>query len=189
MLPEEHAGFRDGYSTVDHIFSLYAMVQKLYVAFIDYRKCFGSINRQALFKTLEYNGITGTFLNAIKALYTTVLAAVRNNGETSNYFQCLIGLKQGCLLSPKLFTIFIAEVSKFINAHAKNGVQFMPGLKTIHHLFFADDAILVSDTISDLQNKLNLIKMQSERLGLEVNLDKTQIVVFRKDGHLSKYEH
>ena len=52
----------------------------------------------------------------------------------------------------------------------------MPGLKKIHHVFFADDAILVSDTItSGLQNKLNLIKMRSERLGLEVNLDKTQI--------------
>ena len=111
--------------------------------------------------------------------------AIRNNGETSNYFQCPIGLKQGCLLSPKLFTIFIAEVSKFINAHAKHGVLFMPGLKTIHHLFFADDSILLSDTISGLQCKLNLIKMQSERLGLEVNLDKTQIVVFRKGDHLS----
>ena len=64
----------------------------------------------------------------------------------------------------------------------------MPGLKTTHHLFFSDDAILVSDTISGLQNKLNLIEMQSEWLGLEVNLDKIQIVL-RKGGHLSKYEH
>ena len=52
----------------------------------------------------------------------------------------------------------------------------MPSLKIIHHLFFADDAILVSDSIRGLQNKLNLIEMQSERLGLEVNLDKTQII-------------
>ena len=61
----------------------------------------------------------------------------------------------------------------------------MPGLKIIHHLFFADDPILVSDTISGPQNELNLIKMQSERLRLEVNLDKTQIFVFKKGGHLS----
>ena len=170
LLPEEQAGFRESYSTVDDIFSLYAMVQKqfsknqkLYVAFIDYRKCFDSINRQALFKTVECNGITGTFLNPIEVLYTTVLAAVRNNSETSNYFQCPIVFKQGCLLSPKLFTIVIAEVSKFskiINPHATHGVQFTPGLKTTHHFFFADDAILVSDTFSGLQNKLNLIEMQ-----------------------------
>ena len=154
LLPEEQAGFREGYSTVDHDFSLYAMVQKqfsknekLYMVFIDYRKCFDSIIRTALFKILECNGITGNFLSAIKALYTSVLAAVRNDGETSYYFQCPNRLKQGRLLSPKLFTIFTAEVSKFINAHAKHGVQFMPGLKTIHRLFFADCPILVLGTI------------------------------------------
>ena len=66
----------------------------------------------------------------------------------------IIGLKQGhLLLSPKLFSIFIAEVSKFINAPAKHGVQFTPGLETTHLLFFADDAILVLDTISGLQKK------------------------------------
>ena len=42
--------------------------------------------------------------------------------------------------------------------------------------------------IIDTQKKLILIEMQPERLGLEVNLDKTQIVVFRKGGHLSKFE-
>ena len=138
--------------------------QKLYVAFIDYRKCLYSINRQALFKTLECNGINGTFLNAIKAFYTTVLAAVRNNSETSNYFQCPNRLKQGCLLSPKLYTLFTAEVSKFINVHAKHDSSIYARSKNNPRLIFrADDAILVSDSISGLQNKLNLIKMLSER--------------------------
>ena len=51
---EEQAGFRAGYSTVDHIFSLYAMVQKyllkhikLYVAFVEFKKAFDSVNRNA----------------------------------------------------------------------------------------------------------------------------------------------
>ena len=86
-------------------------------------------------------------------VYTTVLAAVRNNGETSYYFQCSNRLKHGCLLSPKLFTIFTAEASKFINTHAKHRVQLMPGV----NLFFADDAILVPGTISGLKNKLNRV--------------------------------
>ena len=52
---EEQAGFRAGYSTVDHIFSLYATVQKyllkhtkLYLAFVDFKKAFDSVNRNAL---------------------------------------------------------------------------------------------------------------------------------------------
>ena len=142
------------------------------MAFIDYSKCFDSINRQTLFKTL---GITGNFLNAIKALYTTVLAAVRNNGEMSNYFQCSIGLKQGCLLSPNYLQYLSQKFQSLLMLMLST--EFMPGLKAIHHLFFVDDAILLSDAISGLQNKLNLIEMQSERLVLEVNLDKTHIVV------------
>ena len=54
IIPEEQAGFREGYSTIDHIFSLYAMIQKqftkdrkLYVCFVDYKKAFDSVNREA----------------------------------------------------------------------------------------------------------------------------------------------
>ena len=195
IIPEEQAGFRAGYSTIDHIFSLYAMItrqfsknQKLYVAFIDYRKCFDSINREALFNVLERNGIRGNFLKAIQGIYTSLLSCVRNNGELSEYFECPIGLKQGCLLSPKLFSIFISEVSKYLDAHGKHGIQLIPGGKIIHHLLYADDNILVSDTPSGLQSKLNIIHSQSERLGLEVNLDKTKIIVFRKGGYLGRHE-
>ena len=55
---EEQAGFRAGYSTLDHIFSLYAMVQKhttLYVAFVDFKKAFDSVNRNALWSVLRKN--------------------------------------------------------------------------------------------------------------------------------------
>ena len=53
----EQAGFREGYSTIDHIFSLYAMIKKqftkdrkLYVTcFVDYRKAFDYVDREALF--------------------------------------------------------------------------------------------------------------------------------------------
>ena len=110
ILPEEQGGFREGYSTIDHVFSLYAMIvsqfsknKKLYVAFIDYKLCFDSVNRDAMFKVLEQKGITGNFLNAIKSIYNSVLAAVRIKGETSNYFNCPFGVRQGSLLSPRIF--------------------------------------------------------------------------------------
>ena len=48
---------------------------------------------------------------------------------------------------------------------------------------------LISDTISGLQTKLNILYDQCLRLGVDINLDKTNIIVFRKGGKLSKYEH
>ena len=194
-LPEEQAGFREGYSTIDHIFSLYAMIQKqfnkdrkLYVCFVDYRKAFDSVNREALFNILERNGISGDYLEAIKGIYKSVLAAVKQDGKYSEYFNCPSGLKQGCLLSPKLFTIFMTEISKALNEDGKHGIQFLSNYPLIFHLLFADDLSLVSDTVSGLQNQLNILKTQSDRLGLELNLTKTQVVVFRKGGYLSKHE-
>ena len=195
ILPEEQAGFRKGYSTVDHMFTLYAMTvkqfsknRKLYAAFVDFKKCFDLVNREALFITLERNGITGNMLNSIKAIYHNVFAAVRCNGELSDFFECTTGLKQGCLMSPKLFCIFATEISRQLNAHGIHGIQFLPGSSVIHHLLFADDTVLISDTITGLQNKLNILYNQCKRLGIEVNLDKTNIVVFRKGGYLSKFE-
>ena len=195
ILPEEQAGFRKGYSTVDHMFTLYAMItkqfsknRKLYVAFVDFRKCFDLINRDALFTILERNGITGNMLNSIKGMYERVSAAVRCNYELTDFFDCPVGLKQGCLMSPKLFCIFATEISRHLNSHGKHGIQFLPGAAVIHHLLFADDTALISDTITGLQSKLNILYSQCKRLGIEVNLSKTNIVVFRKGGHLSKYE-
>lgn len=195
IIPEEQAGFREGYSTIDHIYTLYAMIQKqfsnnrkLYVAFIDYRKCFDSINRNALFHILESNGIQGNMLNMIKSLYLNVLTSVRNNGDYSEYFECPIGLKQGCILSPTLFSIFMTELSRVLNDEGKHGIQLLTGKAVIFHLLYADDIALISDTPTGLQNQLNVLNAQGTRLGLEVNLNKTKIIVFRKGGHLSKHE-
>ena len=195
ILPVEQAGFREKYSTVDHIFTLYAMInkqfsmdRKLYVAFVDYSKCFDTVNKHALFNVLEKNGITGSILECIKSIYENVFACIKNCDEFSAFFECPIGLKQGCMLSPRLFTIFISEVSKALNSTCSSGFQFLSNLAIIHHLFFADDIILVSDTAQGLQQKLNILEQQSKRLGVTVNLEKTKIIVFRKGGFLSKYE-
>ena len=195
ILPEEQAGFRKGYSTIDHIFSLYAMIsmqfsknKKLYVCFVDFQKAFDSINREALFRILEQNGITGNFLLTIKSIYQSVSAAVRHEDELSDYFDCPTGLKQGCLLSPKLFSIFMTEISYALNNECDNGIQFLPNCKIIFHLLFADDIILVSDSVEGLQHQINILQVQTQRLGLQINKKKTQIVVFRKGGRLARKE-
>ena len=166
----------------------FSMDRKLYVAFVDYSKCFDIVNKHALFNVLEKNGITGSILECIKSIYENVFACIKNHDEFSEFFECPIGLKQGCMLSPRLFTIFISEVSRVINSTCSSGIQFLSNLAIIHHLFFADDIILVSDTAQGLQQKLNILEQQSKRLGVKVNLDKTKIIVFRKGGFLSKYE-
>ena len=166
----------------------FANDRKLYVAFIDFRKCFDSINRNALFHVLESYGIEGRMLDMIKSIYANVSAIVRNNGECSDCFICPTGLKQGCILSPTIFTIFMTEISRIFNNEGKNGIQLLVCKSIIYHLLYADDIALISDTPFGLQNQLNILHTQSVRLGLEVNLGKSKIIVFRKGGHLGKHE-
>ena len=64
--------------------------------------------------------------------------------------------------------------------------ELLPGPIELFLLLFADDAALLSTTISGLQNQLNALKLCCEYLKLNVNKDKTKIVVFRKGGHLSR---
>ena len=54
--------------------------------------------------------------------------------------------------------------------------------------FFADDVALLATTPCGLQNQLDSLKVCCDRLKMEVNKDKTKVMVFRKGGHLSKHE-
>ena len=77
----QQAGFRAGYSTIDHSFTLYALVQrylqkntKMYLAFVDFKKAFDTVNRNALWAVLRKSGVNGKLHRAIKCIYSSVLA-------------------------------------------------------------------------------------------------------------------
>ena len=196
IVVEEQAGFREGYSTVDHIFTLYALVQKhlnnntkLYVAFVDFHKAFDSINRNKLWNILRNNGVNGRLYRAIRGVYNTVIACVRDRNMYTNCFPCPKGVKQGCVLSPLLFSFFINELAVDMTSNGKHGIQMVPGYVELFLMLFADDIILLSSTPIGLQHQLNVLKQNADRLSLNVNLEKTNIIVFRKGGYLSINEN
>ena len=72
---EQQAGFRAGYSRLDHIFTHYGLVQKhlqrhskFYVAFVDFKKAFDSVNRNALWAVLRKSGVNGKLYRALMPL-------------------------------------------------------------------------------------------------------------------------
>ena len=114
VLHDAQAGFRKGRSAIDHIFTLHAGIEKhlskntkLYVAFIDFRKAYDTVDRQILWDVLMKSGVSGRMCKVIQSMYETVQACVMSGsgseGGLSDYFCCLQGLKQGCILSPVLF--------------------------------------------------------------------------------------
>jgi len=94
------------------------------------------------------------------------------------------GLLQGCVLSPLLFSLYIADIEKVLKNEGSPGIK----LKCNHHLhilLFADDMVLLSTSPVFLQRKINTLQAYFSSLGLEVNLAKTKIVIFRKGGRVA----
>ena len=95
------------------------------------------------------------------------------------------GLKQGEVCSPVLFSLFINELTKDIIENGKHGIQLAPDLTELLIFLFADDVVLLSDSVFGLQTQLNVLFNTAKRLDLIVNLNKSNIVVFRNRGHLT----
>ena len=192
---EYQAGFKKGYSTVDHMFTLMACVQKqltlhrkLYVAFIDFQKCFDSINRNLLWPVLLKNGVKGKLFGCIRSMYFSVKARVRCGAKLTDIIHCSAGVKQGDNCSPILFSIFINELAIEVIRQGKHGVNFLVDTFELFILLLADDVVLLSETPVGLQRQLNSLQIASVSLGLKVNMDKSNIVVFRNGGYLGMGE-
>lgn len=199
ILGEDQAGFRNGYSTADHIFSLKALIdlflfqkKRLYAAFVDYQKAFDSVQRNLLWvKLLSYN-INGNLLNVVRNLYKNAKSCIMINNVKSDYFNCSVGVRQGENLSPLLFALFINDMSDYLSKYY-TGINNTADLATvfckdhayeayfkIFLLLYADDTVLLSESINDLQGALTGLHAYCKDWGLTVNTSKTKVVVFSR---------
>jgi hypothetical protein len=191
---QEQAGFRKGFRTTDNVFVLYTLINRylsrkkgrVYVAFVDFRKAFDSVNHQFLISKLRDAGITGNILDVLQSMYLQLNAHVKTPVGVTKSFPCASGVQQGSLLSPFLFNLFLNNLSHKLNS--VNIQEIKIGECYISHLLYADDLALISDTVFGLQRQLNILADYCSDWGLSVNIDKTKIMVFRRGGQLKRIE-
>ena len=117
IIDESQAGFRKNYSTMYNIFVLMSLVHKylckardrLYCIFIDFSKALDSIRHDKLWEALQRNGINGKFLEVLKPMYSKLKSCVKIGDILTQYFDCTIGTRQGCVGSLKCFSLFIND--------------------------------------------------------------------------------
>ena len=109
------------------------------------------------------------------------------NGNTE-FFTCPNRLKQGCILSPMLFSLLVQEITNEIRNRGGYGIQLTPDMVELSILLFADNIVLIADTVFELQNKLYVLYEDVTKLGLIVIIDKSKVLVFRKGGRLAGIE-
>jgi hypothetical protein len=98
------------------------------------------------------------------------------------------GVRQGCILSPLLFSIFLSELQVQFDACGARGIDTFADPVGILMLMYADDIAIVSDSVSDLQKKINCLEMYCKKWGLTVNMSKTNVVVFKNGGFVKNIE-
>ena len=119
-------------------------------------------------------------------LYAGQETTVRTGRETTDYFQIGKGVHQGWILSPCLFN-FYAEYTMW-NARldeAQAGIK-IAGRNT-NNLRYADDTTLVAEN-KELKSLLMKVKEESEKVGLNLNIQKMKIMASRKDHPITSWQ-
>ena len=152
--------------------------KKIFSCFVDFRKAFDLVPRDILLQKLLKYGINGKFFNIIRNIYTKDEACVKLKGKLSPSFDINIGVRQGCILSPLLFNIFLCDLAKSL-------LEFnCPALGNINSLFWADDLVMFSESETGLQRLLNVLEGYCKENELVINTKITKCMIFNSSGRL-----
>lgn len=82
----------------------------MYVAFMDLEKAYDRVDREAMWNVMRLYGVGGRLFQAMKSFYKGSKACVRIGNEVSDSFPVRVGLRQGCVMLPWLFKLFVDRI-------------------------------------------------------------------------------
>ena len=209
ILPETQCGFRADRSTVDMVFSARQVIEKcreqhrdLYIAFVDLAKAFDSVDRCLLWKILEKCGCPPKIIDIVRQLHDGMNVRVKVSGDLSDPFAVSRGVKQGCTLAPVLFNTYVQCITLLLSTSVSENAKLNINYRTDRSLFelnklkaktkiarssfnelqYADDCALLSHSPDDLQVALSQMAHLYERMGLQINVKKTEVMQFHAES-------
>ena len=158
--------------------------KNIYFWFIDYVKAFDYVDHKKLWKILKEMGIPDHLTCLLRNLYAGQEATVRTGHGTTDWFQIGKGVCQGCILSPGLFNLYTQSIMRNAGLEeAQAGIKIAG--RNINNLRYADDTTLMPESEEELKSLLMKVKVESEKAGLKVNIQKTKIMA---SGPITSWE-
>ena len=199
VVPDSQCGFHSGRGCVDMIFCTRQFVEKarehntkIYMLFVDLRKAYNSVPRQALWMVLQKYGVPPVMVNLVKYLHDGMKAEVRIDGNVTPEIEVQNGLGQGSTIAPTLFNLYFnLAIESWRQRCQPFGVDVLykcsgrlvgersrrPSTLTATELLFADDAVGGSTTRESIERSPHTLDEVVSEWGLAMSIPKTKVLV------------
>ena len=186
-------GFKRNHSTDQCIYVLKEIIDayrvlngSVFTCFLDASKAFDRVNHSILFGKLSNRGIPQYVIRILSYWYENQQMCVRWGGTCSTFFGVTNGVRQGSILSPYLFNIYVDDLSVALNACR---VGCCVGKVIINHLMYADDLVILAPSVAGLSKLLSICEIFGESNDIIFNKKKSASLYFiskmLKGAHLS----
>ena len=181
-IPDAQHGFRPGRGCPEVILSLRELSElrraqglQTFAAFLDVSKAYDTVWRDGLMSKLKEAIGSGTIWHVLNNWYRDDRSCIYLEGTRSSWWTNLLGVKQGDILSPLLYSLFISDI---VSALRERRLGVTVNGKLICILLYADDITLLADSAEQLQQMLNVVAQFAQKWRFAFNHAKSKVMVF-----------
>ena len=177
-------GFKSSHSASHAIFALRSCIEyytkygsNVFVTFLDCSKAFDTISHYGIFLKLMERSVPLCFLRIIIYLFLNLKSRCQWRGSYTEYFDVLTGTKQGGVISPRIFTMYVDDMVIYLK---KRGIGCHIIDLFLACIFYADDLCLLAPTRGAMQEMLDICNEYCREYCLTFNVKKSKSLIFGK---------
>ena len=184
VIGEEQNGFREDKRGKYNIYIIREIIdvhkrerKPLYLAFLDIEKAYDKVNRKTLIYILNKIGLPQKIVNLISSIYRNTKSKYIFGDIMTGWVNLERGVRQGCVLSPLLFSIYTEELAARIR---NSGLGVKVNEDRLGSLLYAHDVVLIGENEKMLQNMLNNVRTYGSEFSLSFNSNKCGVMICNK---------